>query len=227
MQFALQTVSSSIRGYVLTGEETYLDPYRVAKVSLEQHTAAVGELTSDNPVQRENMLVLERLAAGRIGRADEIINLRRNQGASAASEALRAGPGVRVGIEYRAIIGRMQDEERRLLALRLADAQRSTSQIKITLLLGTFLGLLITVAAGWSVQRDNSRRETAEGALQESERKYRMLVDGVKDYAILMLGPLGEIPSWNPGAERMSGCTFEEVAGQNYSRFFTENEIKL
>jgi PAS domain S-box-containing protein len=227
MQFALETVSSSIRGYVLTGEEAYLDPYRAARVSLEQHTAAVGELTSDNPIQRENMLVLERLAAGRMGRADEIINLRRNQGPSAASEALRAGPGLRVGVEYRAIIGRMQDEERRLLVRRLADAQRSTSQTKITLILGTFLGLLITVAAGWSVQRDNSRRETAEEALQESERKYRMLVDGVKDYAILMLGPQGDIRSWNPGAERMTGCAWEEVAGQNFSRFFSADDVRL
>jgi PAS domain-containing protein len=39
---------------------------------------------------------------------------------------------------------------------------------------------LITVAAGWSVQRDNSRREIAEEALQESERKYRMLIEGSK-----------------------------------------------
>jgi PAS domain S-box-containing protein len=54
-----------------------------------------------------------------------------------------------------------------------------------------------------------------------------MLVDGVKDYAILMLGPQGEIRSWNPGAERMSGCPFGEVEGQNYSRFFPESAIKL
>jgi len=226
MQFALETVSSSIRGYVLTGEETYLDPYRAARVSLEQHTAAVGELTSDNPAQRENMLALERLAAGRMGRADEIIDLRRNQGPSAASEALRVGPGLRVGVEYRAVIGRMQDEERRLLALRLADAQRSTSQIKITLLLGTFLGLLITVAAGWSVQRDNSRRETAEEALRESERKYRTLIQGVREYAILMLGLQGEIRSWNPGAERMTGCTQEEITGHNFSFFFSPDDVE-
>ena len=87
--------------------------------------------------------------------------------------------------------------------------------------------MLITVAAGWSVQRDNSRRETAEEALRESERKYRMLVDGVKDYAILMLGPQGEIRSWNPGAERMTGCTWEEVAGQNFSRFFSADDVNL
>ena len=97
---------------------------------------------------------------------------------------------------------------------------------RIILLAGILLGLLITGAAGLSVRRDNFRRALAEQALQESERKYRMLVDGVKDYAILMLGPHGEIRSWNPGAERMSGCSFEEVAGQNFSRFFPGEDIE-
>jgi PAS domain S-box-containing protein len=42
-----------------------------------------------------------------------------------------------------------------------------------------------------------------------------------------MLGPQGEIRSWNPGAERMTGCTWEEVAGQNFSRFFSADDVKL
>jgi PAS domain-containing protein len=56
-----------------------------------------------------------------------------------------------------------------------------------------------TRVAGWIVQRDNSRRGLAEEALLESERKYRMLIKGVKDCAILMLGPNGEIRSWKCG----------------------------
>jgi hypothetical protein len=58
-----------------------------------------------------------------------------------------------------------------------------------------------TRVAGWIVQRGNSRRWLAEEALLESERKYRMLIKGgVKDCAILMLGPNGEIRSWKCGA---------------------------
>jgi PAS domain S-box-containing protein len=227
LQFALETVSSSIRGYILTGEETYLEPYRIAKLSLEQHVAVVRELTADNPAQQRNILIVEKIAVARLERADKAISLRQNQGFEAALQAIRAGPGLHAAVEYRAIVGQMQDEERRLLVLRIADAKRSIGWITTTLILGTVLGLLITIGAGWIVQRDNSRRKTAEKALRESERKYRMLIDGVKDYAILMLGPLGEIRSWNPGAERMSGCTYEEVAGQNFSRFFPANEIKL
>jgi PAS domain S-box-containing protein len=227
LRFALEAVSSSVRGYILTGEEAYLEPYHAAGLSLEQHATTVRELTTDNPVQQRNILVLEDVAVAKLERADEDINLRRTQGIEAASEAIRAGPGLHATVEYAAIVSQMQDEERRLLVLRIADAERSTNRLKITLILGTFLGLLITVAAGWSVQRDNSRRETAEEALREGERKYRMLVDGVKEYAILMLGPQGEIRSWNPGAERMTGCAWEEVAGQNFSRFFSADDVSL
>jgi PAS domain S-box-containing protein len=226
-QLALETVASSVRGYVVTGDEGYLDQYRAARLSLERHATAVRELTSDNAVQQRDILALEKAAGARLERADNAINLRRNQGFDAAAEAIRTGPGRRATVEYQAIIARMRSEEQRLLMLRIVDAERTGSRIKSTLILGTILGLLITVAAAWIIQRDNWRRETVEEALRESERRYRMLVDGVKDYAILMLGPQGEIRSWNPGAERMTGCTWEEVANQNYARFFSADDIKL
>ena len=94
-----------------------------------------------------------------------------------------------------------------------------------TLVTGVLLGLMITAAGGWSALHNHSRYQLAEQALQENERRYRMLIEGIKDYAILMLGPLGEIRSWNSGAERMFGCAFEEVAGQNFSRLFPADEI--
>ena len=93
------------------------------------------------------------------------------------------------------------------------------------LIAGFLLGLMIAAAAGWGALRNHARCQLAEQALQESERKYQMVVAGAKDYAILMLGPLGEIRSWNPGAERMFGCPIEEVAGLNFSRFFPKDEI--
>jgi PAS domain S-box-containing protein len=95
------------------------------------------------------------------------------------------------------------------------------------LILGTVLGLLIIGAAGWVVQRDNSRRQVAEEAFQESEHKYRTLIQSLDDYAIYTLGPEGKIRSWNPGAERMTGWTYEGVADQNFSRFFPADDIML
>jgi PAS domain S-box-containing protein len=227
LQFAMETIASSVRGFVLVKDESYLDRYRAARLSLERHTAAVRDLTIDNVVQQRRIPDLERLAAQRLDLADKNIALIRNHQPLPEVATARAGPGLQIMVDYQAIVRQMQDEEHRLLVLRNADLKRSTSRTEIILILGTVLGLLITVAAGWIVQRDSSRREIAERALQESERKYRTLIQGIKDYAIFMLGPKGEIRTWNPGAERMTGCAYEEVVGQSFSRFFPAEDIKL
>jgi PAS domain S-box-containing protein len=219
-------ISSSIRRYVITGEDSDLEPYRVARLNIERLQPVLLQLTQDNPEQRRRLPVLERLTAGRIERAELIIGLRKNQGIDAAMESVREGPTVRITAEYQAIASELRSEEERLLALRSAAAAENLRRTKIILIAATFLGLLITGAAGWTMLRDSGRRAVAETALVESERKYRLLVDGVKDYAILMLGPLGEIRSWNPAAERMSGCSFEDVAGQSFSRFFPAEDIE-
>ncbi|MGI9166780.1 MAG: PAS domain-containing protein, partial [Pyrinomonadaceae bacterium] len=58
-----------------------------------------------------------------------------------------------------------------------------------------------------------------------SEEKYRMLLDGVQDYAIFMMDPRGHIVSWNAGAERIKGYTAEEILGHNFVCFFPQEEI--
>ena len=69
------------------------------------------------------------------------------------------------------------------------------------------------------------RRRLAEEALRESEERYRMLLDGIQDYAIFMMDPRGEIVSWNAGAERIKGYTAEQIIGHNFSRFFPPEDI--
>jgi PAS domain S-box-containing protein len=59
-----------------------------------------------------------------------------------------------------------------------------------------------------------------ENRLLESEQMYRLLLDGVQDYAIFMIDPHGTILSWSAAAERIKGYTGEEIIGQNFSRFF-------
>src|ERR1019366_2801292 len=111
------------------------------------------------------------------------------------------------------------------LVLRTAETKRLLSQTGPLLLFGTALGLLIAAAVGWSAQRDNSARGRAEGALGVSEEKYRMLLDGVQDYAIFMLDPLGQVVSWNAGAERIKGYSAEQIIGRNFSCFFSPESI--
>jgi PAS domain S-box-containing protein len=58
-----------------------------------------------------------------------------------------------------------------------------------------------------------------------AERHLRLLVDGVRDYAISMLDPAGRVLSWNQGAERIRGYTAEEIIGQSFARFFLPEDV--
>jgi PAS domain S-box-containing protein len=74
------------------------------------------------------------------------------------------------------------------------------------------------------VTRDITHRKEAEDALRESEQRFRMLVQGVVDYAIYMLSPEGIVTNWNVGAERIKGYTHNEIVGSHFSRFYTEED---
>src|ERR1700756_2770435 len=60
--------------------------------------------------------------------------------------------------------------------------------------------------------------------LFESERSFRLLVEGVADYALYMLDPTGTVTSWNIGAQRIKGYAPDEILGQHFSRFYTDTD---
>lgn len=74
------------------------------------------------------------------------------------------------------------------------------------------------------ITRDLTERKHAEQILKRSEEQFRLLVQGVTDYAIYMLDPEGKVSSWNAGAERIKGYTPEEIIGQHFSEFYTEED---
>jgi PAS domain S-box-containing protein len=69
--------------------------------------------------------------------------------------------------------------------------------------------------------------ESAESKVPQSERRFRIAVESVQDYAIFMLDPRGNVVSWNVGAERIKGYTAQEIIGQNFSRFYLKEDIDL
>jgi PAS domain S-box-containing protein len=83
--------------------------------------------------------------------------------------------------------------------------------------LGTVTGFAV-------MGRDITNRHAVETALLESERRFRLLVDGVTDYAIYMLDPSGVVTNWNAGAERLKGYAARDIVGQHFSKFYTAED---
>jgi PAS domain S-box-containing protein len=85
--------------------------------------------------------------------------------------------------------------------------------------------LLAVLLAGLMTRRNFAARKRAESAALDAEERMRILVDGVRDYAIFMLDPNGRVVSWNAGAQRIKGYTAAEIIGRHFSCFYPQEDI--
>jgi PAS domain S-box-containing protein len=77
------------------------------------------------------------------------------------------------------------------------------------------------------ITRDMTDKREAQQALLEAERRFRILVQGVTDYAIYMLDPNGRVTNWNAGATRIKGYAPSEIIGEHFSRFYTPEDLEI
>jgi len=218
---AMETVESSYRGFVITGDENSLQAYRAAIARSEQAQANIRDLTVDNSVQQLRIRNLMNLADRSMQYAETVISLRRTKGMNAAADFVREGSGEQIMDQFQERIRSMQDEELRLLVIRNTDASRRSRQFKFVLLFGTVLGLLLAMAAGWSAQRKNFESEFAEEVHKASGAKYRGLLEAAPD-AMVVVNHRGEIVLLNLQAEKQFGYHRDELVGQKVKNIIPE-----
>jgi len=152
----LTKAESGERGYILTGDERYLEDYQDPRTAIAREIKTLRELTQDNANQQRRLDRLEPLIANRLTVLQEAIDARRapTNGFEAALKIVQAARGRQAMDEIRGLIDEMQAEESRLLAERTKEADESARNTTLTIVLGTALAFVLLAALGFALARN-------------------------------------------------------------------------
>lgn len=168
---ALKDAETAERGYVITGNESYLQPYYSARNSASNALGRLDELTRGNALQQQNLARLRQAVGKKLDRVDAIIDTRRNRGGDAATDAVNTGLGKRLMDEAREIDTVMINEERRLLDIRRQAERDSATTTQFAVKAGTLASLAILFLIFYLVVRESRRRNRVERAAREANRQ--------------------------------------------------------
>lgn len=152
----LTDAETGTRGYVITGEESYLEPYNLAVAGAQNLLKDVRNLTADNPNQQERLAGLAPLIDNKFNLMKEIIDARRVGGVEAAQKIMLTGTSKSEIGRFRSVIAEADQEEASLLTKRLADARASANTTMMIILWGGLLGTLAVALIGWFIARSLS-----------------------------------------------------------------------
>jgi PAS domain S-box-containing protein len=221
---AMQDAERGQRGFLITADAAYLDTYRSGIREAPARLAKLKQLTADNPEQQRRWPVLERQLGIKLAELKRTLEVRERQGFEAARMIVQTNAGLDAMDVIDGVIDAAVAAERELLAERLARAaefeqagRNSAFGGGVLALTVMALGIVLVLSAFRTILRSEASRH-------ESDQRFRFFVSGVKDYAIYMLDPLGNVIEWNAGAERIKGYTAAEIVGQHFSRFYTEED---
>ena len=255
----LAEAAAGARGFALTGEERFLEPYRTAEEDLPQTMARLDGAIRDREVRRL-FEQLRTLTARKRDGLSQIVQLART---GAQPDALQGAltANKRVLDTMRARIDSIQRREAILLEQRQARVEDVRDRFLLLTAVSAMVGLLGSLAAVYLFSTGIVRRVRAlegnaeslargeplillpedadeigrlahrlgrasdllrarEQDLRDSEERFRLVVEKVRDYGIFALSPEGIVASWNLGAERIKGWRADEILGQHFSSFY-------
>jgi CHASE3 domain sensor protein len=152
----LKDAETGQRGYVITGEESYLEPYNNAVEGLPKLVQELRELTADSPNQQKRIDEAEQLIAEKLAELKQTVELRRTGSFEETAKIVRTGVGKKYMDDVRVVLGQMDHEERDLLKQRAEEVEGASGGAKSTIIFGTLLCLLFVSAAGFLITRSLS-----------------------------------------------------------------------
>jgi len=165
----LKDAETGQRGYVITGDEAYLEPYHTGSSEVFVMLKELRALTVDNPNQQKRIDALEPLIASKLAELKQTVDLRRKGEVDETVKIVRGGAGKQFMDDIRRILDQMDNEERGLLKQRAEEGDAAASGAKSIIMLGTLLCLLVVTTSGSMLTRSLSRQiGNSVGQIQSS-----------------------------------------------------------
>ena len=208
----LTDVETGIRGYALSGDSQFLDPYRAALPRLQESLANLRQLIADNPVQRANEAEFETRAQTCIAYAQAVVAQIEKGDAAGAREAISSGEGKRRTDGARSIAAQMQAEEMRLLELRRIGSDAALRNAQVALGVMGALAVLLLLVIAYSAVRTAARLRRGEETLATTLRS-------IGD-AVISTDAAGAVQFMNAVAERLTGWDQKVSRGRPLEEVF-------
>ena len=179
------------RGYVLTGEDSYLEPYTAALAAVKATVEDVTKLTVDDPDQQRRMATVSPLIDSKLAELNQTITLRKNQGFDAALKVVLTNEGKTVMDQIRSVVTEADREEQSLLQRRSEEARASSEVTMSVILWGGLAGTIMVGLIGWLISRSlASQIGSAVGEVQSSSSELQAAANqqasGAKEQATAM-----------------------------------------
>ena len=152
----LKDAETGQRGYVITADETFLEPYQTGVAGVPMVLKDLRQLTSDNAHQQKRIDEAAPLIGAKLAELKLTIDTRRKGNFEETVKIVRGGEGKKIMDDLRGILDQMDREERDLLKQRADEVEAASSGAKLTIVFGTLLCLLVVTAAGFLITRSLS-----------------------------------------------------------------------
>jgi PAS domain S-box-containing protein len=214
-----QDMETGQRGFVLTGNESFLEPYQRARPRLEPELARLRDRIRGNRELEEYLARLALLSGEKIAFSENALRVRQRGGQMAASGLVAGGTGKALMDDIRATVARMDAIERHHLQQVTAQAGESRRQMQALTFGLEALLLLLLVGAAWTVTRAMAATRAAAEELRDLSARQEAIFDAVTD-GIITHDARGTIESLNPAAARMYGYQPGELVGRHIGILF-------
>jgi PAS domain S-box-containing protein len=216
---AMQDAEIGMRGYLLTGNPLFLEPYGPAPARVRQALRDLRTLTSDNPVQQVRVTNLEGMIESRLSFAEQSIRVLEKEGPTNVLLVETAEESKRFLDAVRPLVEEMMREERRLLETRKTHIAISTRKTMMTLGLGMVFSVGLLFAVFRLLRGEIARRVDTAAALRRSEEDLAVTLNSIGD-GVLATDTAGRITRMNRIAEELTGWSTKDAKGRPIAEVF-------